>query len=388
MKRLLVGVLVLAAGMAGVFAYTGVTRDREYRRLVAAGDDALAANQTFLATEAFSGAIALQGNSMLAYLKRGETYRRRGDLPSALRDLRIAARLGPMTTWPLEQLGDVNHALLDYRRAAQRYDQYVQLDDGSPQVLYKLALARYRSGLTTSAIPPLRQAMSLDDRFAEAYYLLGSCLWEQQRSEEALEALRQPIELAPGLIEAREALVDMHASLGQTTQEIEQLEALAALDPGRPERKVNLGLAYARAGQSDLAVLTLGRAAEQHPDQPRVYVALGRVWLNIAEQTGDRVALSKALEALQSIIGTTATSEALTLHARALLLAGDAELAKRVLLQATDRFPVDPSAYALLADLAEDEGDFTTARDALIKKYQLLTGETDSSRLSVLSTES
>ena len=132
MKRLLVGVLVLAAGMAGVFAYTGVTRDREYRRLVAAGDDALAANQTFLATEAFSGAIALQGNSMLAYLKRGETYRRRGDLPSALRDLRIAARLGPMTTWPLEQLGDVNHALLDYRRAAQRYDQYVQLDDGSP----------------------------------------------------------------------------------------------------------------------------------------------------------------------------------------------------------------------------------------------------------------
>ena len=66
MKRLLVGVLVLAAGMAGVFVYTGVTRDREYRRLVAAGDDALAANQTFLAIKAFSGAIALQSNSMLA----------------------------------------------------------------------------------------------------------------------------------------------------------------------------------------------------------------------------------------------------------------------------------------------------------------------------------
>ena len=387
MKRLLVGVLVLAAGMAGVFVYTGVTRDREYRRLVAAGDEALAADQTFLAIEAFSGAIALQSDSMLAYLKRGETYRRRGDLPSALLDLRIAARLDPMAPRPLEQLGDVNHALLDCRRAAQRYDQYVQLDDGSPRVLYKLALARYRSGRTTSAIPPLRQAVSLDDRFAEAYYLLGLCLREQQLSEEALEALRQAIELAPGLIEAREALLDLHASLGQTTQEIEQLEALAALDAGRPERKVNLGLAYARAGQADLAVLTLGRAAEQHPDQPRVYVALGRVWLNIAEQSGDRVALSKALEALQSIIGTTATSEALTLHARALLLAGDAELAKRVLLRATDRFPVDPSAYTLLADVAENEGDFTTARDALIK-YQLLTGETDAARLSVLSAES
>ena len=387
MKRLLVGVLVLAAGMAGVFAFTEVARDREYRRLVAEGDEALAADRIFLAIEAFSGAIALKGDSMLAYFKRGETYRQRGDLPSALRDLRAAARFDPMATRPLEQLGDVNHALLDYRRAAERYGQYVQLDDRSPRVLYKLALARYRSGLTTAAITPLRQAVSLEAGFVEAYYLLGLCLRELQQPDEALEALGRALELSPGLIEAREALADLHASLGQTTQEIEQLEALAALDPGRLVRKVNLGLAYARAGQSDLAVLTLGRAAEQYPDQPRVYVALGRVWLSIAEPSGDRVALSKALEALQSVISTTATSEALTLHARALLLAGDNELAKRVLIQATERFPVDPSAYKLLADLAETEGDVVTARDALIK-YELLTGETDTTRLSVLSAES
>ena len=113
MKRLLVGVLVLAAGMAGVFAFTEVARDREYRRLVAEGDEALAADRIFLAIEAFSGAIALKGDSMLAYFKRGETYRQRGDLPSALRDLRAAARFDPMATRPLEQLGDVNHALLD-----------------------------------------------------------------------------------------------------------------------------------------------------------------------------------------------------------------------------------------------------------------------------------
>ena len=58
-----------------------------------------------------------------------------------------------------------------------------------------------------------------------------------------------------------------------------------------------------------------------------------------------------------------------------------------MLIQATERFPVDPSAYKLLADLAETEGDVVTARDALIK-YELLTGETDTTRLSVLSAES
>ena len=382
MKRFIVGVLALAAGMAGVFVYTGATREREYRRLAATGDEALAADQTVLAIEAFSGAIALKGDSMLAYLKRGETYRRRDDLVSALRDLRTAARLDPVATRPLEQLGDVNYALLDYARAAERYDAYVQLDDRSPTVFYKLALARYRMGLVAAAIPPLRQALGVDDQFAEAYYLLGLCLREQQQPAGALEALHVAVDLAPGLIPAREALVDLHASLGQTSREIEQLEALAALDAGRPDRSIELGLAYARAGQTELAVLTLGRAAEQHPDPPRVYTALGRVWLNIAEQRGDGVALGKALEALQSLVGTTATSEARTLHARALLLAGDYELARRVLLQATDRFPVDPSAYRLLADLAEAEGDFATARDAF-SKYQLLSGDPDNAQLLV-----
>ena len=382
MKWFIVGVLALAVGMGGVFVYTGVTREREYRRLAATGDEALAADQTVLAIEAFSGAIALKSDSMLAYLKRGETYRRRDDLVSALRDLRTAARLDPVAARPLEQLGDVNYALSDYARAAERYDAYVQLDDRSSTVFYKLALARYRMGLVAAAIPPRRQALGVDDQFAEAYYLLGLCLREQQQLGGALEALHVAVDLAPGLIPAREALVDLHASLGQTSGEIEQLEALAALDAGRPDRNVEIGLAYARAGQTELAVLTLGRSAEQHPDPPRVYAALGRVWLNIAEERGDRVALGKALEALQSLVGTTATSEALTLHARALLLAGDYGLARRVLLQATDRFPVDPSAYRLLADLAETEGDFATARDAFIK-YQLLSGDPDNAQLLV-----
>ena len=177
-------------------------------------------------------------------------------------------------------------------------------------MFYRLALARYRMGLAAAAIPPLRQALGVDDQFAEAYYLLGLSLREQQQSDEALEALHVAVDLAPRLIPAREALVDLHASLGHTSREIEQLDA------GRPDRNIELGLAYARAGQTDLGVLTLGRTAEQQPDLPHVYAALGRIWLNIAEQRGDRVALGKALETLQSLVGTTTASETLTLHAR------------------------------------------------------------------------
>ena len=76
MKRpLLVILLAAVVGLGGIVAWTAVSRDREYRRLIAAGDAALAGDQAFQAIEAFSGAIALNHDSMLAYLRRGETYR-------------------------------------------------------------------------------------------------------------------------------------------------------------------------------------------------------------------------------------------------------------------------------------------------------------------------
>jgi Tfp pilus assembly protein PilF len=71
---LLLCILVTAAVAAGV-AYQAA-RQRDYRALLARGDAALAEDQAFAAIEAYSGAIALRPESMLAYLRRAETYQR------------------------------------------------------------------------------------------------------------------------------------------------------------------------------------------------------------------------------------------------------------------------------------------------------------------------
>ena len=59
------------------------------------GDRALAAQQTSVAVEAFSGAVALKPQSMLPYLKRGDTYLHRQDWAAAERDLRQASDARP-----------------------------------------------------------------------------------------------------------------------------------------------------------------------------------------------------------------------------------------------------------------------------------------------------
>src|SRR4029453_6557116 len=84
---------ILLAG--AVFAWNAVRQEREFRRLIATGDAALTRDQTYEAIEAFSGALALKRDSMLAHLKRGDSYRRRGELTAALRDLREAAGRAP-----------------------------------------------------------------------------------------------------------------------------------------------------------------------------------------------------------------------------------------------------------------------------------------------------
>jgi protein O-GlcNAc transferase len=309
---------------------------------------------------------------MIARLMRGETYRQRGEFSSAVRDLSEAAALDPTAPRPLELLGDAHAAMGQHAAAAIHYERSLRLDDRAPRVAYKLGLSHYRNGEIPQAIDALRRAVSLDEQLPQAHYLLGLCLRDRRPRDQAERALLRAVELDPTLAAAREELVTLYTNSARPRQAIEQLEALSALEPNRPERLVSVGLAYARLGRHDAAVLTLGRAAERHPDSSIVNIALGRVWLETAENEDDRVALRNAIEALAPVAEQpNATSDALTLYGRALLLSGSATAAERVLRRATDRFPVEPSAFTYLARASRELGHVAEAREAEAKHRAL-----------------
>src|SRR5260370_4268335 len=122
---LVTGLLVLTA-VGAALAYHAANRERDYRGLLARGDAALRDDQTYGALEAYDGALALRPDSMLAHLRRGETYQRRGDLERAARDYRTAAALDPTATRPLDELGDVMYQRQRFHLAAEAYGRYVQ----------------------------------------------------------------------------------------------------------------------------------------------------------------------------------------------------------------------------------------------------------------------
>ena len=359
--------LMLSVAVGAVLVYTTQLEERAYRRLIAAGNAALVTEETFRAVEAFTGALTLKPNAMLAHLKRGETYRRRGELPAALRDLRAAASRDPTATRPLEQLGDVNLALGQYANAEARYLAYLRLDGDFAPVLYKLGLTRFRAGNAAAAIPPLERAIALDAETPDAHHVLGLALQVRGGPEAALGPLRRAVALSPAGTEARLELADVLAALGLHEERLDQLEAVAALNPQNPQHQVGLGLAYAEAGRADLGVLTLSRAAERYPDQPHFYVALGRIWLTLAEREQDPAALGKALQALDpAIVDAVNTSDAYVLRGRVLQLAADAEGARLAFETAAHLFPVAPEAYERLGHLARQAGRLDDAHDAFV----------------------
>ena len=128
---------------------------------------------------------------------------------------------------------------------------------------------------------------------------------------------------------------------------------------------IRVGLAYARQGRTDAAIAPLARAAERYPDDSAVYTALGRVWLESVGARHDRVAITKARQALAVAASRpAATSETLALYGRALFLAGNTDAAVRALEQAIARVPVEPIAYRYLAEAAARTRDVALAENA------------------------
>ena len=363
MNRLVLACVAVAALVGAiVLGWFEVRQGRDFRRLLAAGDAALAHDQTSAAIEAFSGAIALRRDSMLGWVKRGDTYHRTGDFGSALRDLEQANRLDPDAPRPMELLGDVNDALGHHARAIEYYSRFLTIDDRAPRILYKLALAHYRGGNASTASDIVKKALALDRQFAEAYYLLGICERDTRRPDDAAASFRRALVVNPTFAPAREELAALESGRGRRREGLEQLEALAALQPSA-ERLVDVADAYARAGRVDSAAATLARGAERYPSSPVVYESLARFWLDAAEAQRDQVATRNASMAIDGVAERDPQSSELPLlRGRIQLLTGDAPGAERSLQAATTTLPVNPAAFRYLADAAARLGHRDVAR--------------------------
>ena len=374
---------LLACVVLGAVAVQSLYTERQYRRLLADGDRALAAGQAYAAVEAFSGALAFKPDSMVAFLRRGQAYRDQRRFDEATRDWRQASKLAPEAPQPLIALGDHFDAIGQYAEAAEWYGQAAsRLKAEDPSLLYRLALARFKAGDSAAALEPLKTVTERNDASPERRYLLGLVQRDVGDLTGAIASLESAIAIAPDFGAAREELADAYHAAGRPVDEMVQLQALSNQST-QVDRRVAIGVSELRRGQLDAALGTLNGALRAAPNDSSVLLAIGRVHLARAERSleGDDEEVARAVEVIRRAIGGTAPrSEGYALYGRALFLSGSYPEAERILREAVETSPVNVDAFLYLADVAERMSHDLEARDALVN-YDALKGDTSTSEV-------
>ena len=217
---------------------------------------------------------------MLGYLKRGEAYRRRGELEAALRDLRRRPSSTRRRRCRASCWATSTTPATASRPRREHYQAYVELDDRSPRVLYKLALARYRAGQPGPGDSMRSRRRSPSTTASRRRTTCSACASASAGdTEAALAALDRAIALAPTLLAgARRAGGSLRASR----------TIAGRLDAARGAARARSGAGARRHARSRLRPRRPARPRGHDaaatppsgiPNYTYTYVALGRVWL-------------------------------------------------------------------------------------------------------------
>ena len=271
-RTVLAVVLVAVAGVAGALAYRRPGQRAGIRPPDCRGRRAVAGERPFQAIEAYSGAIALKPDSMLAYLKRGAVYQAQNELEAALRDFRSAAELDP------ELAARARIARRRQRRARPARARHRALRGlyhastiATPASSTSWGCARYRAGRDCCRDGQrLQQALAIDPAMGEAHYLLGLVQRDLGQAAGRSQVARRGGTALPGQPDGRARSAGRCLSAGRRSRQGDQSARGAGGPRARARRRlVAVGLAQARAGRDDAAVITLGRAVERFPDAPQ-----------------------------------------------------------------------------------------------------------------------
>jgi tetratricopeptide (TPR) repeat protein len=354
-------------GTIGFFvaAYQVFSRDYQYVQLVKLGDQLMQEELPYQATRTYGSATGLRPDKPLAYMKRASALQEQGNLAAALADLSEAEKLGADPLTVAQQQADIQYQRGSFDEAVELYSKVLTLNPGSPTVLYQLGLACFRAGREEAALSALGQAIEAREGFVEAHYLRAAVSRSLGRVDDAESDLVTALSLRPEGEETRSALIELYLETGNAARALQVANEEIDRQPHAAHSYLRLADVHRMNGRTAEAIEAVGLAIEQDPNLPDAYLRLGELWLEDGMLRNDRVALEKAITALESVIMMDSENGPAALAlGRAYLAIGNEEAAAEELEHAADATPIQADAHRILGDLYLERGAFTEAATA------------------------
>jgi len=209
----------------------------------------------------FQHTLAADSGNFIARFQYGEILRRKGDLPTAVAELRQS--LQSMEGLPVNAK----------KRSAVHNALGVALRDG---------------GSVAEADEEFAQAVSLDPTNRLALTNIGIALAKSGRPEKALEQFMELAASDPTDVDAIHNLVVTHAMLGNLSESMAACRRLVSLQPRSADPRARLGRLLLMSGEPEAALVELRIAAQLDPKHPDINVLTAEAREAAAMKRSDR----------------------------------------------------------------------------------------------------
>jgi tetratricopeptide (TPR) repeat protein len=252
-----------------------------------------------LALNDYTEAIRLNPNHVLAYARRGLTYKNLNEKYIAERDFQTAINLQVKTAEDYRgrgiaksQLGDKQGAILDYNEA-------IRLNPNHGTTYNNRGLAKSELGDKQEAILDYNEAIRLNPKYTDPYNNRGLAKSELGDQQEAILDYNEAIHLNPNDANAYVGRGVVKSALGDKQGSIADYNEAIRLNPNYFLAYYNRGLAKYDLGDKQGAIADFNEAIRFKPDHANAYYIRGLIKKERGEKQEALADFRKASELYQ-----------------------------------------------------------------------------------------
>jgi Tfp pilus assembly protein PilF len=251
------------------------------------------------AIQEYQQALKIDSESCSIHLNLASSYIKKNNIPGAIEELNLAAKLEPDAIEPHAILallysiqGNAEQANSEYEFALKAA---AKKEPGNIQVYKSLGAVYLRQGKLNEALKAYKLATEISPGDAQAHFYLASVYNELKDSRPAEEELRQAIKLNPDYHEALNFLGYLYIEQNKNLEEAEALVRKAlSLDPENGAYIDSLGWYYYQKGKYSQALKELERASTLVLD-PVIFEHLGDAYLKTSQPEKAKQCWEKSL---------------------------------------------------------------------------------------------
>lgn len=333
--------------------------------------------------------------SSLPNVLRGQVAIAKRDFPGARKYLEAAEKLEPNEFQVVYGLARLDQAEKKFDDAQKRIEAFVAKNDKHIEAMIALAELKARaSAPREQIIDLLKRAANVDPRLSRPQEILARYYLTQGMSKEALEAARKAQSAAPDAPSVLDALGTAQLSTGDANQAVATFSRLVNAQPHSAHALVRLAQAQEASGNRTAAANSAARAAQLDPSSSEalelavslsLYSQRPGEALALAQQAqksnpklplgymleGDILVAQKrpqdAIARYDQALKLVSSPMILMRKHRALLAAGKAGEADKLLQDSLAKFPKDIALLLYAGDVAIGAGQYDRAAEQLKK---------------------